>query len=58
MPNKCSEPKRDMGIFIGLCNQLVKLEERKWGERRQKKLLEHTLPHLLVKSFVTALFIY
>lgn len=36
LPNKCSHPERDTDVFIGLCNQLVKLEERKSEEKRRK----------------------
>ena len=55
-PNKCSQPERDTGVFTGLCNQLVEVEERKWQERWKKSLPGHTLPHLLVKRIVTTLF--
>lgn len=58
MPNQCSQPERDTGVFTGLCNQLVKSEEMKNGERQRKILPGHPLPHLLVKRIITSLFAY
>lgn len=52
MPNKCSQPERDTGVFTGLCNQLVKLEETKSGER-QEEPSRVPLPHLLVRRIAT-----
>lgn len=34
MPNKCSQPEKDKDAFIGLCNQLVKLEEKEPSRAR------------------------
>lgn len=42
MPNKCSQPEKDRDVFIGLCNQPVRLEERKSGEKRRKPSSPHS----------------